>query len=96
LKCTEKELDVSPLKASPLDWAVRFENHVRDLLLKSDDAPLIAYEQLGHDARLSIPTPGHYLPLLNVLGLIRMNEQISFPVQGVDGGSLSMLAVQIG
>ena len=36
------------------------------------------------------------MPLLYVLGLRRKKEQISFPVQGVDGGSFSMLAVQIG
>ena len=78
------------------DWAVRFENKVRELLLKGDDAQIIAYEELGRDALLSVPTPDHYLPLLYVLGLRRKNEQISFPVQGVDGGSVSMLAVRIG
>jgi 4,5-DOPA dioxygenase extradiol len=83
-------------QTAPFDWAVRFENHARELLLKGDDAPLIAYENLGRDAMLSIPTPDHYLPLLYVLGLRRKNEQVRFPVQGVDGGSVSMLAVQIG
>ncbi len=81
---------------APFDWAVRFEKHARELLVKGDDARLIAYERLGRDAQLSIPTPEHYLPLLYVLGLRRRNEQVSFPVQGVDGGSVSMLAVQIG
>jgi 4,5-DOPA dioxygenase extradiol len=80
----------------PFDWAVRFENNARELLLKGDDAPLVKYESLGHDAILSAPTPDHYLPLLYVLGLHRKNETISFPVQGIDGGSISMLAVQIG
>lgn len=83
-------------KANPFDWALRFENQVRELLLKGDDAPLVDYENFGRDAILSIPTPEHYLPLLYVLGLRGKKEQISFPVQGVDGGSLSMLAVQIG
>jgi 4,5-DOPA dioxygenase extradiol len=83
-------------QTAPFDWAVRFENHARELLLSGDDAPLIAYEKLGRDAMLSIPTPDHYLPLLYVLGLRRKNEQVRFPVQGVDGGSVSMLAVQIG
>jgi 4,5-DOPA dioxygenase extradiol len=80
----------------PFDWAVRFEDRTRKLLLKGDHAPLIAYERLGHDAQLSIPTPDHYLPLLYVLGAGGASEQISFPVEGVDGGSVSMLAIQIG
>jgi len=83
-------------KAHPFDWAVRFEKDVRELLLKGDDTLLVNYESLGQDALLSVPTPDHYLPLLYVLGLRKKNERIHFPVQGVDGGSVSMLAVQIG
>jgi 4,5-DOPA dioxygenase extradiol len=45
---------------------------------------------------LAVPTPDHYLPLLYVIGLRRKGETVSFPVEGVDGGSVSMLAVQIG
>jgi 4,5-DOPA dioxygenase extradiol len=80
----------------PFDWALRFEKNVRELLLKSDDAQLVAYEGLGPDAMLSVPTPDHYLPLLYVLGLRKKNEEIRFPIQGVDGGSVSMFAAQIG
>lgn len=80
----------------PFDWAVRFEKQVRELLLAGNDGPLIAYETLGRDAMLSIPTPDHYLPLLYIIALRRKGEQISFPIAGVDGGSVSMLAVQIG
>lgn len=80
----------------PFDWAVRFEQQVRELLLTEDDARVVAYEDFGRDARLSVPTPDHYLPLLYVLGLRRKQEEISFPVQGVDGGSVSMLTVQVG
>ncbi len=83
-------------RVQAFDWAVRFEQQVRDLLLKGDDAQVVAYDRLGLDAMLSVPTPEHYLPLLYVLGLRKKNEKISFPVQGVDGGSVSMLAVQIG
>ena len=78
------------------DWAVRFEERVRDLLLAGDEAPLVEYEGLGRDAMLSVPTPDHYLPLLYVLGLRRKDDPISFPVEGVDGGSVSMLSVRIG
>ncbi len=82
--------------AEPFDWAVRFENRVRELLLAGDDGPLIAYETLGHDAALSVPTPDHYLPLLYVIALRRREDPTRFPVEGVDGGSVSMLAVEIG
>jgi 4,5-DOPA dioxygenase extradiol len=80
----------------PFDWALRFEKRVRELLTASGHAPLIAYEKLGHDALLCVPTPDHYLPLLYVIALQRENEQISFPIEGVDGGSVSMLAVEVG
>jgi 4,5-DOPA dioxygenase extradiol len=80
----------------PLDWAVRFETFARELMLADDHAPLVAYESLGRDARLSAPTPDHYLPLLYVLALRREGERATFPVEGFDGGSISMLAVRIG
>ena len=83
-------------EVEPFDWAVSFEKLTRELMLKGDDAPLVDYESLGRDAMLSVPTPDHYLPLLYVIGLRRRGEQVSFPVEGFDGGSISMLTVQIG
>ena len=80
----------------PLDWAVRFEESARELMLSGNHEPLINYEALGSEARLSAPTPDHYLPLLYVLGLRREGDAVSFPVEGFDGGSISMLTVQIG
>jgi len=80
----------------PLDWAVRFEERARALLEAKDHAPLVAYETMGRDARLSAPTPDHYLPLLYTIALQRDGEEVSFPVEGFDGGSISMLAVRIG
>ena len=79
-----------------LDWAMRFEERARELLVAGEHEPLIAYETLGRDAILSIPTPDHYLPFLYVIAQTREGDPISFPVEGVDGGSVSMLSVQIG
>ena len=72
------------------------ETRARELLLAGDDAPLVNYEGLGRDAMLSAPTPEHYLPLLYVIALRREGEQVSFPVEGFDGGSVSMLSVRLG
>jgi len=80
----------------PFDWAVRFEKEARGLLLAGDHRPLIAYDALGKDAMLSVPTPDHYLPLLYVIGTRATKEPLTFPVEGVDGGSISMLTVQLG
>jgi 4,5-DOPA dioxygenase extradiol len=82
----------------PLPWAANFESTTRELMQAGDYAPLIDYEKLGLDAMLSIPTPEHYLPLLYVLGAGAESgeQQIAFPIEGIDGGSVSMLAVQIG
>jgi 4,5-DOPA dioxygenase extradiol len=80
----------------PFDWAVRFETRAKEFMIRGEDSKLVAYEKLGQDAMLSAPTPDHYLPLLYILGLRRPEDQVSFPVEGVDGGSVSMLAVQVG
>jgi len=79
-----------------LDWAVRFEQRARELIARGEHSPLVDYERMGADAMLSAPTPDHYLPLLYVLAQQREGEPVRFPVEGFDGGSVSMLAVQIG
>jgi 4,5-DOPA dioxygenase extradiol len=80
----------------PFDWAIRFEKEAKEMMLAGQFKPLIDYEKLGPEALLSIPTPDHYLPLLYVVGTRQKDELITFPVEGVDGGSISMLAVQVG
>jgi 4,5-DOPA dioxygenase extradiol len=80
----------------PFDWALRFEALARELMLRGEHAPLLDYEALGRDAELSVPTPEHFLPLLYVLGASEPGEAVSFPVEGMDGGSISMLSVQFG
>ena len=66
------------------------------MIVDGEYKPLLEYERLGRDAMLSVPTPEHYLPLLYVIATRQPGEEIVFPVDGVDGGSVSMLAVQVG
>ncbi|MGO4883414.1 MAG: 4,5-DOPA dioxygenase extradiol [Bryobacteraceae bacterium] len=80
----------------PFDWAVSFEQQAREMIVAGEYRPLVNYEHLGPEARLSIPTPDHYLPLLYVIASRQTREPVAFPVEGVDGGSISMLAVKIG
>jgi 4,5-DOPA dioxygenase extradiol len=66
------------------------------MMMAAEYKPLIDYEKLGPEAMLSIPTPDHYLPLLYVIATRQRGEDITFLIEGVDGGSISMLTVQVG
>jgi 4,5-DOPA dioxygenase extradiol len=66
------------------------------MMVAGEYKPLIEYEKLGPEALLSIPTPDHYLPMLYVIATKQQGEIITFPIRGVDGGSISMLTVQVG
>ena len=80
----------------PYDWALRFEKGLRERIVDHEHQPIVDYEALGRDAALSAPTPEHFLPLLYVLANAERDEPVSFPVEGYDGGSVSMLSVRIG
>jgi 4,5-DOPA dioxygenase extradiol len=80
----------------PYEWGVRFEQRLRALVTARDFDAIAAYESLGEDAMLSAPTPEHFLPLLYALAQHEPGEPIAFPVEGFDGGSVSMLSVRVG
>ena len=82
--------------APAYDWAVRFNGLVRDSLTKRDHQPLVEYKKIGDDARMSVPTPEHYLPLLYIIGLQDEREAIAFPVDGIQNASISMLTAVVG
>ncbi len=79
----------------PYEWAKDFDQSVRHFLMNGEHDSLINYHMLGESARLSVPTIEHYLPMLYVIAQKRTDDTISFPVEGFDGGSISMTAVQI-
>ena len=81
---------------TPYDWAARFEQVVKGKLQQRDHAPLIDYSNLDPIAKQSVPTPEHYLPLLPILGAMGDEDEISFPVEGIQMGSISMLATLAG
>ncbi len=74
-------------------WAVEFEAWNRDRLVSGTPAMLTEYLAMGEMAALSAPTPDHYLPLLYLAGLQDSSDEVSFPVEGFDGGTMSMLSV---
>jgi 4,5-DOPA dioxygenase extradiol len=78
------------------DWAATFNAAVRDHLARHDHRPLVDYASLGNAARLSVPTPDHYLPLLYAIALQNEGETLSLPVDGIESGAIGMLSAVIG
>ncbi len=78
------------------DWALGFERAVHQAILERDHETLIHFERRGEAARLSVPTPEHYLPLLYAIGLQRSDEPARITVEGIENGSLSMLSALLG
>lgn len=78
------------------DWARRFNEMVRDALASGNHRALIEFERMGEDARLSVPTPEHYLPLLYIAALQAAGESMAVVVDGYEAGSLGMLTAAAG
>jgi 4,5-DOPA dioxygenase extradiol len=77
------------------DWALTMNDRFKQIISSGDYQPLINYETLGTEARLAIPTPEHYLPLLYSLGLKNNKDEISFFNDKAVAGSLTMTSVKI-
>jgi 4,5-DOPA dioxygenase extradiol len=78
------------------EWAQVFTEAVRTALLAGDHEALMDYQRYGAAARLSVPTPEHYLPLLYVLGTQQADEPLSLPVEGFQFGAIGMLSALVG
>lgn len=78
------------------DWAVEYDEKVKQWLLDGDDEAIIHYENHGKAALLSVNSAEHYLPLLYVLGLKEVSEPLSFFADKLFGGSISMRCVRFG
>jgi 4,5-DOPA dioxygenase extradiol len=78
------------------DWALEINEEFKQLIGNKNHGPLINFGQLGSKARLAIPTPEHYLPLMYTLGLQTTNEEAVIFNDKALGGSLTMTSVQIG
>jgi len=82
--------------ATPYDWATRFNEKARAHLAAREHQPLIDYLSLDREARLSVPTPEHYLPLLYIIATQDKSDVVSLAVDGIELGSIGMLTAIVG
>jgi 4,5-DOPA dioxygenase extradiol len=78
------------------DWALEMNTVFKKKIEEKDHASLINYEKLNTSAKLAIPTPDHYYPLIYTLALQDEKDPISFFNDKPMAGSLTMTSVKIG
>jgi 4,5-DOPA dioxygenase extradiol len=78
------------------DWAIEMNTIFKEKIGNRDIQSLIDYEKLGAAAKLAIPTPDHYYPLLYNIALQDKQDEISFFNDKLVGGSLNMTSVKFG
>jgi len=77
------------------DWAIEAHEIINKYILDENFNGLINYEKLGSLAKLAIPNPDHYLPLIYSLALKSKNEKITLFNDKLLAGSLSMTSLKI-
>jgi 4,5-DOPA dioxygenase extradiol len=82
--------------APAFEWATEFNDALRECLLKGDHTAVTNPISLGDSARMSIPSPDHYLPLLYAVGAQGADDKVEVLVDGIDLASISMLSIVIG
>ncbi len=78
------------------DWAIEMNIIFKEKIANSDFRSLIDYDKLGASAKLAIPTPDHYYPLIYCIALQEKQDKISFFNDKLVGGSLNMTSVKWG
>lgn len=78
------------------DWALELNEIFKKKIEENDHEALIQYEKLHTAAKLAIPTPDHYYPLIYTLGLKDQKDNVSFFNDKAMAGSLTMTSVKFG
>ncbi len=87
------ELIRSTERAAPYEWAERFASRTYARVLEREHAAIVDYLNDGDDARLSVPTPDHFLPFLYVLAQQRDDDVTTIIADGMEAGALGMLSL---
>lgn len=73
-------------------WAYEFDEHIRNSIINKNYDKVIDYLSFGEIAKLAVPNPDHYFPLLYALGASDEDDTVSVYNNKCELGSLSMTA----
>ncbi|MCE3278659.1 MAG: dioxygenase [Bacteroidetes bacterium] len=83
-------IDFSNENASPFDWAVRFDELVKDAFVNNDADALVNIKNKGELYRINHPTDDHFIPLLYLMGVRDEKDEVDFPHMSWQYGTMSM------
>ena len=71
-------IDFEQTDAQSFDWAVEFDEKVKESLIHGNHKDLLNCEDVGTAASYAVPTLDHYLPMVYVIALQQKGEPITF------------------
>lgn len=72
------------------DWAIEFDDFVKQKLDVRNFSPLIDTHSIGRLMNISNPTLEHYIPAITIAGTSNNKDELFYTTEGIDLGSLSM------
>jgi 4,5-DOPA dioxygenase extradiol len=72
------------------EWAYKFDNYIKENILKANHDNIINYTKEKPFAELSVPTIDHFAPLLYILGATSKEDKITVFNEACTLGTLSM------
>lgn len=83
-------IDFRNIDAKPFDWALKFDDTIKNAFLKNDELTLVYIKHKNDDYHLNHPTDDHFLPLLYLMGVRNMEDEVTFPHMSWQYGTMSM------
>ena len=78
------------MSSKGFDWAYEFDDFIYENIKEKNHENILRYEGLGDVAKLAVPTPDHFYPLLYTLGAVDKEDKVSVFNKSCELGSLTM------
>ena len=72
------------------DWAYEFDDYIHENIETKNHNNIIKYNELGEIAKLAVPSPDHFYPLLYTIGASDEEDKVSVFNKSCELGSLTM------
>ena len=79
--------------AAPHEWAQRFNDFIKDAIVRGDPATVWDYRRYGPEAALAVPGIDHFCPLLYALGARKKSDRLRFETDYLVHKALSMTSL---